>query len=173
MESLRENLGKVAQTVGVVTAHAVRRCGRRYRIHHVGDHSLCADLLLVSKTEVITLIRRLNPLGDEVTDLYLAKMGAMVKGNGQGPVHRALIQGTLGACSICHRGIPAFFIRDLPDRAVGDSAGQWHRHHPVRHRDDVLRQYRRRVVRGAVPIVVITNVDNFLRPILVPRGGPV
>ena len=41
---------------------------------------------------MITLIRRLNPLGDEVTDLYLAKMGAMVKGTVKGQFIIAVIQ---------------------------------------------------------------------------------
>ena len=36
--------------------------------------------LLTKREQVVTLIRRLNPLGEDITDVYLSKMGAMVRG---------------------------------------------------------------------------------------------
>jgi predicted PurR-regulated permease PerM len=53
--------------------------------------------LLVNRDAVQTLIRQLNPLGEEVTDLYLAKMGAMVKGTVKGQFIIALCQGVARA----------------------------------------------------------------------------
>ena len=41
--------------------------------------------LLTNREKLLTLIRQLNPLGDDVTDLYLRKMGSMVRGTVSGP----------------------------------------------------------------------------------------
>lgn len=56
--------------------------------------------MLVNSSEMATLIRRLNPLGEEITDLYLAKTGAMVKGTVKGQFVIAFCQGVAGAISI-------------------------------------------------------------------------
>jgi predicted PurR-regulated permease PerM len=127
--------------------------------------------LLVNREKVITLIRRLNPLGEDVTDLYLAKMGAMVRGTVTGQFVIAACQGVAGATSIYIAGFhDGFFIFAILLTALsiiplgggivtipfgigmalfGNVAGGifvvvWH-------------------------LVVVTNIDNFLRPILVPR----
>ena len=54
--------------------------------------------LLSNRERVQTLIRKLNPLGEEVTDLYLAKMGAMVQGTVRGQFVIALAQGSPARC---------------------------------------------------------------------------
>ncbi|MDT5092515.1 MAG: hypothetical protein QOH60_1878 [Mycobacterium sp.] len=127
--------------------------------------------LLVKHDKVITLIHQLNPLGDEVTDLYLAKMGAMVHGAVKGQFIIALIQGVAAAGSIYvagfHEGFFIFVIlltalSILPLGAsivtipfgigmilFGNVAGGlfviiWH-------------------------LLVVSNIDNLLRPVLVPR----
>lgn len=58
------------------------------------------------------LIGRLNPLGEEVTDLYLAKMAAMVRGTVQGQFVIAVAQGGVaGAISVYIAGFhDGFFI---------------------------------------------------------------
>ena len=56
--------------------------------------------LLVHQDKVLTLVGQLNPLGDEVTELYLKKMGAMVRGTVFGQFVIALCQGVAGAASI-------------------------------------------------------------------------
>lgn len=127
--------------------------------------------LLSNRERVQTLIRRLNPLGEEVTDLYLEKMGAMVRGTVRGQFVIALAQGIAGAVSIYIAGFhDGFFIFAILLSALsviplgggivsipfgigmilfGNVFGGifvivWH-------------------------IVVVTNIDNVLRPILVPR----
>jgi predicted PurR-regulated permease PerM len=129
--------------------------------------------LLVNREKVITLIRRLNPLGEDVTDLYLAKMGAMVRGTVTGQFVIAACQGVAGAASIYIAGFhDGFFIFAILLTALsiiplgggivtipfgigmalfGNVAGGifvvvWH-------------------------LVVVTNIDNFLRPILVPKAA--
>ncbi|KKC02802.1 AI-2E family transporter [Mycobacterium nebraskense] len=129
--------------------------------------------LLVHRERVRRLIAELNPLGDEVTDLYLGKAGAMVRGTVSGQFVIALCQGVAGAASIYVAGFHhGFFIFAVLLTALsiiplgggivtipfgigmifyGNIAGGvfvvlWH-------------------------LVVVTNIDNFLRPILVPRDA--
>lgn len=129
--------------------------------------------LLVNRERVRTLIAQLNPLGDEVTDLYLRKAGAMVRGTVSGQFVIALCQGVAGAASIYVAGFHhGFFIFAVLLTALsiiplgggivtipfgigmilfGNIAGGafvvlWH-------------------------LIVVTNIDNFLRPILVPRDA--
>ena len=52
--------------------------------------------LLTNRDKVLLLIRRLNPLGEEITDLYMSKMGAMVKGTVMGQFVIAVCQGVAG-----------------------------------------------------------------------------
>ena len=109
--------------------------------------------LLTNRDKVLLLIRRLNPLGEEVTDLYMAKMGAMVKGTVMGQFVIAVCQGVAGAVSIYiagfHEGFFLFAV--LLSRAVGHPAGQRHRHDSVRHRNDPVRQRFRRHLRDRLP----------------------
>ena len=128
--------------------------------------------LLTNKDAVQRLIRQLNPLGEEVTDLYLAKMGAMVGGTVKGQFIIAICQGVAGAVSIYIAGFhDGFFIfADPAERPFGHPARQRHRHDPVRHRNDLVRQRLRRCRSSSLfHLIVVTNIDNFLRPILVPR----
>jgi hypothetical protein len=46
----------------------------------------------VNRDDVLTLIRRLNPLGEEITDLYMSKMGAMVRGTVMGQFVIAILR---------------------------------------------------------------------------------
>lgn len=173
VESLRENLGKVAQTVGEWLLRTLSGAagGAIGFITSAIIFLYVLISLLVNKTEVITLIRRLNPLGDEVTDLYLAKMGAMVKGTVKGQFIIALIQGTLGACSIYIAGfhdaffIFAIFLTALSVIPLGSGI--------VTIPFGIGMMFFGNIAGGLFVvlfhIVVITNVDNFLRPILVPR----
>lgn len=173
VESLRENLGKIAQTVGEWLLRTLSGAagGAIGFITSAIIFLYVLISLLVNKTEVITLIRRLNPLGEEVTDLYLAKMGAMVKGTVKGQFIIALIQGTLGACSIYiagfHEGffIFAIFLTALSVIPLGSGI--------VTIPFGIGMMFFGNVAGGLFVVLFhifgITNVDNFLRPILVPK----
>jgi predicted PurR-regulated permease PerM len=127
--------------------------------------------LLSNRTEVLMLIRRLNPLGVEVTDLYLAKMGAMVRGAVRGQFIIAVIQGLLGAASIYIAGfhdaffIIAIFLIALSVIPLGSGI--------VTIPFGIGMMIFGNVAGGLFVVLFhligITNVDNFLRPILVPR----
>jgi predicted PurR-regulated permease PerM len=127
--------------------------------------------LLSNRTEVLMLVRRLNPLGVEVTDLYLAKMGAMVRGAVRGQFIIAVIQGLLGAASIYIAGfhdaffIIAIFLIALSVIPLGSGI--------VTIPFGIGMMIFGNVAGGLFVVLFhligITNVDNFLRPILVPR----
>lgn len=127
--------------------------------------------LLSNRAEVLMLIRRLNPLGVEVTDLYLAKMGAMVRGAVRGQFIIAVIQGTLGAISIYIAGfhdaffIIAIFLIALSLIPLGSGI--------VTIPFGIGMMIFGNVAGGAFVVLFhligITNIDNFLRPLLVPK----
>jgi predicted PurR-regulated permease PerM len=127
--------------------------------------------LLVNQRAVQTLIRQLNPLGDEVTDLYLAKVGAMVKGTVKGQFIIALCQGVAGAASIYiagfHEGFFIFAILLTALSIIPLGGGI------VTIPFGIGMILFGNVFGGAFVIVwhllVVTNIDNFLRPILVPK----
>jgi predicted PurR-regulated permease PerM len=127
--------------------------------------------LLVNRDAVQTLIRQLNPLGEEVTDLYLAKMGAMVKGTVKGQFIIALCQGVAGAASIYvagfHEGFFTFAILLTALSIIPLGGGI------VTIPFGIGMILFGNVFGGVFVIVwhlqVVTNIDNFLRPILVPK----
>ncbi len=173
LESLRDNLGKVAQTIGEWLLRTLSGAagGAIGLITSAIIFLYVLISLLVNKTKVVTLIRRLNPLGEEVTDIYLAKMGAMVKGTVKGQFIIAVIQGFLGACSIYIAGfhdgffIFAIFLTALSVIPLGSGI--------VTIPFGIGMMFFGNVAGGLFIVLFhifgITNVDNFLRPILVPK----
>jgi predicted PurR-regulated permease PerM len=173
LESLRDNVGKIAQTVGEWLLKTLSgAAGGAIGFITAAIIFLYVLISLINnKAKVITLIRQLNPLGDEVTDLYLAKMGAMVKGTVKGQFIIAVIQGTLGACSIWIAGfhdaffIFAIFLTALSVIPLGSGI--------VTIPFGIGLMFFGNVAGGLFIVLFhifgITNVDNFLRPILVPK----
>lgn len=174
-ESLRNNLGTVAQTIGEWLLRTLSgAAGGAIGFITGAIIFLYAFIsLLTNKAEVVTLVRRLNPLGEEVTDLYLAKMGAMVKGTVKGQFIIAVVQGTLGAVSIYiagfHSGffILAIFLTALSVIPLGSGI--------ITIPFGIGMMFFGNVAGGLFVvlfhILAITNIDNFLRPILVPRAA--
>ncbi len=129
--------------------------------------------LLVHREKVRTLIGQLNPLGDEVTELYLTKAGAMVRGTVSGQFVIALCQGVAGAASIYvagfHHGffIFAILLTTLSIIPLGGGI--------VTIPFGIGMVFYGNIPGGAFVVlwhlVVVTNIDNFLRPILVPRDA--
>ena len=129
--------------------------------------------LLVNREKVRTLIGHLNPLGDEVTDLYLRRAGAMVRGTVSGQFVIALCQGVAGAASIYiagfHHGFFIFAVLLTALSIIPLGGGI------VTIPFGIGMIFYGNIVGGAFVIlwhlVVVTNIDNFLRPILVPRDA--
>jgi predicted PurR-regulated permease PerM len=127
--------------------------------------------LLVNADGVRTLIRRLNPLGEDITDLYLAKVGAMVKGTVKGQFVIALSQGVAGALSIYiagfHEGFFVFAILLTVLSLIPLGGGV------LTIPFGIGMMLFGNLIGGAFVVIfhllVVTNIDNVLRPILVPR----
>lgn len=129
--------------------------------------------LLVKQDKVLTLLRQLNPLGEEITDLYLDKIGAMVRGTVKGQFVIAMAQGVAGAASIYVAGFRqgffffAILLTALSIIPLGGGIvtipfgiGMILFGHPVGGLFVI-----------AWHLLVVSNIDNVLRPFLVPRGA--
>jgi predicted PurR-regulated permease PerM len=129
--------------------------------------------LLVNREKVLTLIRRLNPLGEEITDLYMSKMGAMVRGTVMGQFVIAVCQGVAGATSIYiagfHQGFFLFAVLLSALSVIPLGGGI------VTIPFGIGMILFGNIFGGVFVIlfhlIVVTNIDNFLRPILVPRAA--
>jgi predicted PurR-regulated permease PerM len=129
--------------------------------------------LLVNREKLRTLIGQLNPLGEEVTDLYLKKAGAMVRGTVSGQFVIALCQGVAGAASIYvagfHHGFFIFAILLTALSIIPLGGGI------VTIPFGIGMIFYGNIFGGAFVVLwhllVVTNIDNFLRPILVPRDA--
>lgn len=126
---------------------------------------------LVNQDKLLSTARKLNPLGDQISDMYLAKTGAMVKGTVGGQFVIAICQGVAGAISIYlagfHEGFLLFaiFLTLLSIIPLGSGI--------VTIPFGIGMMLFGNVAGGifviAWHILVITNIDNLLRPILVPQ----
>jgi predicted PurR-regulated permease PerM len=129
--------------------------------------------LLVNRESLLTIIRQLNPLGEDVTDLYMAKMGAMVKGTVMGQFVIAVCQGVAGAASIYiagfHQGFFLFAVLLSALSVIPLGGGV------VTIPFGIGMILFGNVFGGVFVIVfhlvVVTNIDNFLRPVLVPKAA--
>jgi predicted PurR-regulated permease PerM len=127
--------------------------------------------LLTNKEAVRRLIRQLNPLGEEATDLYLAKMGAMVNGTVRGQFIIAVCQGVAGAISIYIAGFhDGFFIFAILLSALSViPLGSGIISIPFGIGMMLFGNVFGGIFVILFHVIVVTNIDNILRPILVPR----
>ena len=173
VESLRGTLGSVAQNVGEWLLRTMT--GAVGGVIGLVTATIIFLYVLVSlltnQKQVLTLVRRLNPLGEEVTDLYLAKMGAMVKGTVKGQFIIALFQGLLGAASIYIAGFhDAFFVLVIFLTALSViPLGSGIVTIPFGIGMMLFGNVAGGLFVVLFHIIAITNIDNFLRPILVPK----
>lgn len=120
---------------------------------------------------LVKMIRELNPLGRDMTDLYLQKMGAMVRGTVQGQFIIALVQGLLASATIAAVGYPElFFVMLVITTALSIiPLGAGILVMPL----GILMALFGNVAGGIIVnlehLVINTNIDNVLRPKLVPK----
>ena len=174
-DSLRSSMATVAQEVGQWLLGLLQgAAGGAFGAVTAAILFLYVFLsLLTNRERVLLLIRRLNPLGEEITDLYMAKMGAMVKGTVMGQFVIAVCQGVAGAASIYiagfHQGFFLFAVLLSALSVIPLGSGI------VTIPFGIGMILFGNVFGGVFVIVfhmiVVTNIDNFLRPILVPRAA--
>ena len=175
MDSVREAMVDVAQKGGEQLLHLLQGAvGGAVGAITASIIFLYVFLaLLTHREELQTLIRRLNPLGGEVTDLYLAKMGSMVRGTVGGQFVIAFCQGVAGAASIYIAGFhQAFFVFAILLSALSViPLGGGIVTIPFGIGMALFGNVAGGVFVVAFHLSVVTNIANFLRPILVPRDA--
>ncbi|WP_373140272.1 AI-2E family transporter [Mycobacterium marinum] len=174
-EALRKMMISVAQNVGQWLLHFLQNAaGGLAGAVTSGIIFLYVFMaLLLNREKLRTLIGQLNPLGEEVTDLYLRKMGSMVRGTVIGQFVIALCQGVAGAASIYvagfHHGFFIFAILLTAMSIIPLGGGI------VTIPFGIGMAFYGNIGGGAFVVLwhllVVTNIDNFLRPILVPRDA--
>ncbi|KAA1251604.1 AI-2E family transporter [Mycobacterium simiae] len=174
-EMLRSTMISAARTVGMWLLHVLQGAAGSLAgaITSAIIFLYVFVALLLNRNKVRTLISQLNPLGEEVTDLYLRKVGSMVRGTVNGQFVIALCQGVTGAASIYvagfHNGFFIFAIVLTALSIIPLGGGI------VTIPFGIGMIFYGNIGGGAFVIlwhlVVVTNIDNFLRPILVPRDA--
>jgi predicted PurR-regulated permease PerM len=172
-QGLQERMSTFAQKGGEYLLHFLQgTAGGLFGAVTAGILFLYVFISLLNNRErVQTLIRQLNPLGEDASELYLEKMGAMVRGTVRGQFVIALAQGFAGAASIYvagfHEGFFVFAILLSALSVIPLGGGI------VSIPFGIGMMLVGNVFGGLFVIVwhliVVTNIDNFLRPILVPR----
>jgi predicted PurR-regulated permease PerM len=127
--------------------------------------------LLKNSNTLITVFRKLNPLGDEISNLYLEKIGAMILGTVRGQFIIAVVQGFLGAATFALVGYPQFFfiifvlfsIMSIIPLGAGILAI------PIAVIMILFGQVWQGLAIIGEHVLINSNVDNVLRPILVPK----
>jgi predicted PurR-regulated permease PerM len=174
-ESLRKTMASVAQKAGEWFLHFVQDTagGLFGTVTSAIIFLYVFVALLTNREKLLTLIRQLNPLGEDVTDLYLRKMGSMVRGTVNGQFVIALCQGVAGAASVYvggfHHGFFIFAILLTALSIIPLGGGI------VTIPFGIGMMFYGNIIGGAFVVLwhlaVVTNLDNFLRPILVPRDA--
>jgi predicted PurR-regulated permease PerM len=127
--------------------------------------------MLTHTKELLMTFRALNPLGDEFTSLYLSRAGAMIKGTINGQFVIALCQGVASAAFLYIAGIHYFFffaliltflsVIPLGGGIIAIPIG-------------IILLITGHIWQGLFVLLthffVTTNIDNVLRPMLIPRA---
>lgn len=128
-------------------------------------------VLIHSKT-IIETVKRLNPLGDELSELYLDKMGKMTNAMVRGQFIIALVQGLLSAAALAFVGVGYFGVFALILTVLSFiPLGAGIVTIPIGIVLILLGDYWQGIGLILWHLFVVTNVDNILRPRLVPKDA--
>ena len=127
--------------------------------------------LLKNGPSLISLFKQINPLGDDLSIKYTSKVGAMIKGTVRGQFAIALVQGLLGAIAFWIAGFGDLFfaiftiftLLSVIPLGAGILAI------PSGVAMIVFGNFWGGVIVILEHVLINTNVDNVLRPILVPK----
>jgi predicted PurR-regulated permease PerM len=174
-ETVRTTIARVGQNVGDFALHFARdSVGSLAGLLTSAIIFLYVFLaLVVNGPKVVGLFRDLNPLGQQVSDIYLAKIGAMVTATVRGQFIIASCQGVAGAISIyiagIHNGFFMFviFLTALSFIPLGSGIVTI----PLGIGMALFGNVVGGVFVALFHIIVVTTIDNILRPFLVPRSA--
>ncbi len=123
--------------------------------------------------KLVSLVKDLSPLSPAISDIYVSKIGAMAKATVGGQFLIALVQGLLGAVSIyiagIHQGFFMFviFLTVLSIIPLGSGIVTI----PLGIAMALTGNIPGGILVALFHILVTSNVDNILRPMLVPRSA--
>ncbi len=125
---------------------------------------------LIHQNKLAALFKTLNPLGDSVSDLYLDRAEGMTKGMIRGQFIIATIQGVTSAIILTIAGLPyfAFFALILSFMSL-IPLGAGIITIPIGIAQILLGNVWQGMVIILGHLLVVTNIDNVLKPILVPK----
>jgi predicted PurR-regulated permease PerM len=129
--------------------------------------------MLTNGDKVVDLFRDLNPLGEKVSDIYLAKVGAMVSATVKGQFIIATFQGVAGAISIYIAGFHdgffmlVIFLTALSFIPLGSGIITI----PIGIAMAVFGNVAGGIFVVLFHVIVVTSIDNILRPFLVPKSA--
>jgi predicted PurR-regulated permease PerM len=129
--------------------------------------------LLNSGEKIIDMIKKINPLGPHITDLYFQKTGDMTKAVIKGQFVIAFCQGLIGAISLSIAGWSEVFFFMLLILSVLSVVplGSGILTIPIGMLMILFGQYWQGALVLFTHIVIVTNIDNFLRARLVPKSA--
>jgi predicted PurR-regulated permease PerM len=127
--------------------------------------------MLKNGPRLINSFKLLNPLGNQVSDLYIKKASAMIKGTVQGQFIIAIVQGFLAAATFALVGYSQFFfilfvifsMLSVIPLGAGILAM------PLGVLIALFGNVTGGIIINLQHVLINTNVDNVLRPILVPK----
>jgi predicted PurR-regulated permease PerM len=174
-DSVRATIGKVGQNAGQIALEFARESvGSIAGILTSAIIFLYVFLaLVVNGDKVLALFRDLNPLGQQVSDIYLAKVGAMVTATVRGQFVIAVCQGVAGAISIyiggIHDGFFMFviFLTVLSFIPLGSGIVTI----PLGVGMALFGNVTGGLFVVLFHLIVVTTIDNILRPFLVPKSA--
>lgn len=127
--------------------------------------------LIKNSPKLIEMVTELNPLGGEMTELYMNKIGAMVRGTVQGQFIIAATQGLLAAATFALVGYAdMFFVLFLIFTLLSIiPLGAGILIIPLGVVMALFGNVWPGIIVVAEHLLINTNIDNVLRPILVPK----
>lgn len=128
--------------------------------------------VLIHHQTLLQKVRQLNPLNDRVADLYLARLGAMTKGIVGGQFVIATAQGIVSALGLYIAGIHYFAFMALILTILSIiPLGAGIVTIPIGIIMILLGNIWQGVLVIANHLLIVTNIDNILRPYLIPKEG--
>lgn len=127
--------------------------------------------LLVNKDKITKSLSKLNPLGTEISELYFERMGAMTKATVRGQFIIALCQGVESAAVLAIAGLPNlfFFFALLLTVMSIIPLGAGIITIPIGIGMILTGNVTGGILVIANHLLIVTNIDNVLRPQLVPK----
>jgi len=129
--------------------------------------------ILMQQDKLLSTLKNLNPLGDKVSELYTARIGAMTKATVRGQFIIALCQGAASALVLAIAGLDNlffFFFMILTALSI-IPLGAGIVTIPIGLVMILMGNIWQGVLIIVNHLVVVTNIDNILRPQLVPRSA--